>query len=1085
MPSRDLLSDDDSESSDSDRDYSDIDEDDLEKVSVEEVGETSDEESEETGSEDDEDDDSEHERIKQKAKKKITMDDDTSDSNSDATPADSNSDDDNNDSDDDTDDKDDDDDDDKQPKLTETSSEIDSSDNDSSDASDEEKNEQIDKAAQKTKVNLLDTESDESETDGDKDDSDEDDSDEVQQKSKDARKSKENTDNDENKSNDDDVEDDSDEVEQKKDKKDNDENKSDDVGNKDDSDKVEQKNKDALKSNEKTYYDDYESDDEEDGDEDEGDGSEVIAVAATYYAPVEGEEELEEVTHVDEEVPSVNQQEVASEASSPEDETLGMLDFNETHVEEEVVFGDTSPGPEVARDLRNEKVKRKKKNPFSWLFSRFRTDRDAVQDAGSWGADSKPHHSRSNNDDNQVLSMKKEFGSEKPRNTVHESVIADASLPKPISSNNDDDRVQLHEAPRDTRAALGDMPSLSVKKDFDSAPTVEREKPRNTRTALAGMQSLSVRKYNKQPLYKDIETTRGEPTETSAGRSNKPALSDLEPLSIGGLAWGYDSADKEDEDEEEPHPNFADVESFDDSPAPVATYEYDGSLSTPSHEAESYSTPIYASRDLENPEGPAEKPGRSKMKPPNSARDPPGTRNPKPEKKELGRNRRRRRIVILICIFLVVGVGGGIGIGLFLIDRKDEADGGTANSQTPPTSMPFADEDQKPSPIAPNPDPTLAPAQSTLQPTRQPTRQPTTLEPTQTLRGALISLLSPLSSAGVFDDPTSQQSRALEWLVGNSRLLSYDREKLITRYALAVFYYSTFGDNWTTKTRWMSNADECTWYVDGIRAPCDVGRSFAHLMLSDNNVQGTLPAELALLFESLARVDLGGNALAGPIPTQFGSLTRLISFRIEGNDLVGGIPTELGAWTRLSELDLSRNGLTQALPSNLGLLTSLKSLNLAENQIAGNLPAELGNLAALTSLSLRDNRVEGQSPRAFGGLTRLQVLDLSINRLDERIPSELGLLTDLTSLILRDNALTGQLPLSLNDLNQLTMLRIEVNRLEGTVPVGLCGAFDTTFSTFFADCQEVICPCCNFCCTDGIDECTCPFAASNPILCIP
>jgi hypothetical protein len=64
-------------------------------------------------------------------------------------------------------------------------------------------------------------------------------------------------------------------------------------------------------------------------------------------------------------------------------------------------------------------------------------------------------------------------------------------------------------------------------------------------------------------------------------------------------------------------------------------------------------------------------------------------------------------------------------------------------------------------------------------------------------------------------------------------------------------------------------------------------------------------------------------------------------------------------------------------------------------------------------------------------------------------------------------------------------LRLDGNNLTGSFPPQLCASFNFEVSTYYADCLELDCPCCNFCCTDGVDQCTCPFQESEPILCIP
>ena len=67
--------------------------------------------------------------------------------------------------------------------------------------------------------------------------------------------------------------------------------------------------------------------------------------------------------------------------------------------------------------------------------------------------------------------------------------------------------------------------------------------------------------------------------------------------------------------------------------------------------------------------------------------------------------------------------------------------------------------------------------------------------------------------AAPFDDPSSPQSLALEWLLNDTIALSENgvTDKVLVRYALAVFYYSTDGPNWKEDVKFLSESDVCGW----------------------------------------------------------------------------------------------------------------------------------------------------------------------------------------------------------------------------------------------------------------------------------
>lgn len=123
---------------------------------------------------------------------------------------------------------------------------------------------------------------------------------------------------------------------------------------------------------------------------------------------------------------------------------------------------------------------------------------------------------------------------------------------------------------------------------------------------------------------------------------------------------------------------------------------------------------------------------------------------------------------------------------------------------------------------------------------------------------SLIAQLSNVSFDGgdALQTPFTPQNKALNWLSGNSNLDLFPPEKMIQRYVLATFYYSTNGARWTQSDGWLSDEDECTWYSLANKAFCSRG-AVARLVFYDkdsesgNNLVGSIPAEIALLSSSL------------------------------------------------------------------------------------------------------------------------------------------------------------------------------------------------------------------------------------------
>jgi hypothetical protein len=78
-------------------------------------------------------------------------------------------------------------------------------------------------------------------------------------------------------------------------------------------------------------------------------------------------------------------------------------------------------------------------------------------------------------------------------------------------------------------------------------------------------------------------------------------------------------------------------------------------------------------------------------------------------------------------------------------------------------------------------------------------------------------LVSTLSSHEVLQDPSSPQSKAVAWMVGQPDLnfihiQGFDVESRVKeRYAMAVFYFSTNGENWTRNEQYLARSPICAW----------------------------------------------------------------------------------------------------------------------------------------------------------------------------------------------------------------------------------------------------------------------------------
>lgn len=191
-----------------------------------------------------------------------------------------------------------------------------------------------------------------------------------------------------------------------------------------------------------------------------------------------------------------------------------------------------------------------------------------------------------------------------------------------------------------------------------------------------------------------------------------------------------------------------------------------------------------------------------------------------------------------------------------------------------------------------------------------------------------------LEIAAALYNTTSPQYKAFHFISEfDKRNVHPDDDLLIQRYALAVIYYATKGQNWRYGNfHFLSGVHECHWYkkihssVMGVAA-CDANQHVTHLQLSGNNLEGTLPSEIKFL-KRLEKLDLGNNILTGTIPSEISQLSEMIYLSLNTNDFTGTIPDGIGQMKNAEEMLLQFNSLAGEVPESICDLKENKLYNL-------------------------------------------------------------------------------------------------------------------------------------------------------------
>ncbi|CUF97400.1 GP46-like surface antigen, putative [Bodo saltans] len=265
--------------------------------------------------------------------------------------------------------------------------------------------------------------------------------------------------------------------------------------------------------------------------------------------------------------------------------------------------------------------------------------------------------------------------------------------------------------------------------------------------------------------------------------------------------------------------------------------------------------------------------------------------------------------------------------------------------------------------------------------------------------------------------------------------------------SLQQFYTATGGASWLRNDGWTTpfalwknpcNATVPTPRLYGVT--CGAGEVQV-LILSTNNLVGTIPATFFLNFPTLSTVQLQSNPLlTGAIP-DFPQGSTLSNLLLQQCSFSGTIPSSVFTPT-LIQLQVEINQLTGGVPSNVGTSTQLSILEIGQNKLnIGAFPASLVNCTALTLLSVMNSGVT-QLPADLDRLQVLSTLNLQGNDLTGSIPEAWCNIRSLTSLFLQDNnGLSGSLPDCIGNWTQLIHLVIENTRMTGSIPTVVFTAF--------------------------------------------
>ncbi|KAJ9158589.1 hypothetical protein P3X46_024154 [Hevea brasiliensis] len=181
--------------------------------------------------------------------------------------------------------------------------------------------------------------------------------------------------------------------------------------------------------------------------------------------------------------------------------------------------------------------------------------------------------------------------------------------------------------------------------------------------------------------------------------------------------------------------------------------------------------------------------------------------------------------------------------------------------------------------------------------------------------------------------------------------------------------------------------------------------SLSHLDIGFNQITGTIPMEIG----SLSR--LQRLYLDSVIPSSLDNSHTLLFLMLSHNNLNGTIPKQLFATqSMLVSLALDQNHLVGSLPLEIGNSFNLNELDISQNLLSGEIPIDIGRCNSLLTLYMHHNNFEGTIPPSFASLRkkfRLEYINLSFNNFEGEVPIK-GVFANFSAIsIVGNNRLCG------------------------------------------------------------------------------
>lgn len=310
---------------------------------------------------------------------------------------------------------------------------------------------------------------------------------------------------------------------------------------------------------------------------------------------------------------------------------------------------------------------------------------------------------------------------------------------------------------------------------------------------------------------------------------------------------------------------------------------------------------------------------------------------------------------------------------------------------------------------------------------------------------------------------SSAEEKALAWMVDEdplvpSLLRTADFDRLQQRFSLLCF---AFSNPLYPFEAVELEEDECLWP----HITCsNETRRVTSIKTNGNKLFGSLPEALGLLTD-IRELELFASKLQGSLPLSLSQLTLLEEFVIDQGGLTGTFPWDsFRNMTNLVTLGISDHSFSGKLPTSV-LLPKIESAYLQRNGFTGTLPSELARWSSLQQFSVSSNLLSGTIPSHYEAWTNIRGFYVAdISDLSGLLPASFGDWNQIEAFDVSYTGVSGEIPQTYANWRLTRGGQFQGTQLIGSMP--LCDLNQTI--PLIADCLNVSCPCCDYCCQSSI-----------------